>query len=243
MKTLPRTTIILCALFLFVPPAFAQGRRTSLLSKSEYFHIYGQQDVDVPTLLTKLNFNYLLQLESLNGPQDPESRDVLAKTMDALYAEVSDILNINVYSFHGNIKFLRDRKEVEGAYYRIYRADFKEPSFYYHDRNTIYISYADLTLEMMGHKIAEAILAHYFVVPPTEKIQEVLSGYVEYSLREASGTLPEDEYENDIIEPSEPEPETPPQRTNGKMSWIIAGLTVMLVLGVSLWKTKKDLKL
>jgi len=232
------TSLILCALFLFVPPAFAQGRRTSLLSKSEYFHVYAQQDVDLYTLLTKLNFNYLLQLESLAGPAEADLRDVLAKTADALYAEVSDILNINVYSFHGNIKFLRDRKEVEGEYYRIYRVDFKEPSFYYHDRNTIYISYADLTLEMLGHQIAQAILAHYFVVPPTEKIQEVLSGYVEYSLREAVGTLP-DEYEDDISERPDPVPDVPQKRTNGKRFWIIGALTGMLVLCVIVWKMKK----
>jgi hypothetical protein len=36
---------------------------------------------------------------------------------------------------------------------------------------------------VLGHEIAHAIMSHYFVVLPSEKIQEVLAGFVEYQLR------------------------------------------------------------
>jgi hypothetical protein len=54
----------------------------------------------------------------------------------------------------------------------------------------VYISYPEMTIGMLGHKIAHAIISHYFVVPPPAKIQEVLAGYVEYSIRKSAGTLP-----------------------------------------------------
>jgi len=64
--------------------------------------------------------------------------------------------------------------------------DFRERSFYVFDSNTIFISYQDLTLGMLGHEIAHAVISGYFVVPPPDKVQEVLAGYVEYSLRKAA---------------------------------------------------------
>jgi hypothetical protein len=235
MKKLIRVSLIVGLLFFNASLAFAQGRRTPLLTRSEYFVVYGQDEVDLYTLLTKLDFNYLLQLESLEVPADPNLQDVLAKTMDALYAQVSDILNINVYSFHGTVKFLRDRRQVEGEYYRIYRTDFKEPAFYHHDRDTIYISYADLTLGMLGRAIAEAILSHYFVVPPTEKVREVLSGYVEYSLREASGTGP-GKTGGERLRPPLPAPDASTRSSRRKFLWLLPGLAGMLVLGFFCWK-------
>jgi len=238
MKTLIRVSLIVGVLCLFASPVFAQGRRLPLLTRSEYFTIYAQDDVDLYTLLTKLDFNYLLQLESLELPPDPDLRDVLAKTMDALYAEVSDILNINVYSFHGNVKFLRDRRQVEREYYRIYRADFKEPAFYHHDQDTIYVSYADLTLGMLGRAIAEAILSHYFAVPPTEKVKEVLSGYVEYSLREASGNGPVTQ-EEQALRPPLPVTDSSARVSRRKFLWLLPGLAGMLVLGFFCWKIRK----
>ena len=36
--------------------------------------------------------------------------------------------------------------------------------------------------DAIAHEIAHAIINHYFVVPPSVKMQEILSGYVEYSL-------------------------------------------------------------
>ena len=60
---------------------------------------------------------------------------------------------------------------------------YENEKFYFHDDKTIYISTEDLTLGMLGHEMAHAIISHYFVVPPPTKVQEVLSGYVDYSFQ------------------------------------------------------------
>jgi hypothetical protein len=59
-------------------------------------------------------------------------------------------------------------------------------SFYVYDLNTIYVSAGSFKREVLGHEIAHAVISHYFVVQPPMKAQEVLAGYVEYQLREAT---------------------------------------------------------
>jgi hypothetical protein len=55
--------------------------------------------------------------------------------------------------------------------------------------NTIYLSFNEMTLGIISHEMAHAIISNYFVTPPSPKIQEILSGYVEYSIRKKAGDL------------------------------------------------------
>jgi len=186
----------LFSLFVFIllvsgPGAsFCQEEGLSSIVESKYFSVYSHRNIDVSSLLAKLDFNYFIHLDSLAGTNHKDLRKVLAKTLDALYLEVSDILDIHIYSYHGNIKIVPDKDYLNSIFRKYHGRDFPERSFYMHENNTVYISYADLSLGMLGHEISHAIISHFFVVPPPVKIQEVLSGYVEYSLRKSTGTLP-----------------------------------------------------
>ena len=184
---------ILLAIIIFLLPfdfLFAQGRTPPLIVKGKYFSIYGDKNVDIEFLLKKINFNYLLHLETFSDEEDDDIKSALARTMDALYLEVSDIMGINIYSYHGNIELLADKQKVNEVFREYFDTDFPERSLYLHNKNTIYISLPDITLGMLGHEIAHAIMSHYFIVPPPAKVQEVLAGYVEYNLRKSTGTLP-----------------------------------------------------
>lgn len=175
--------IFSCASF-----SFAQEEGT-LIVAGKYFSLYASRSVNLSSVLTKINFNYLLHADSFESHSD-DSSTMLASTLDALYNEVSDILDIHVYSFHGSIRIVSDKGSLSELFKQSFGVDFREPSVYVHEKNTIYISLADLTLGMLGHEIAHAIISHFFVVPPPVKIQEVLSGYVEYNLRKTRGSLP-----------------------------------------------------
>lgn len=184
-------------IFLFILAAvlacgfsFAQEDNFSLIVESRYFSVYSYRGLDVYSLLDKLNFDYLVHLNSLSRQDPADAIHILAKTLDALYLEVSDILDIHVYSFHGNITIVPDRDSVDSIFKRYAGRKLGERSFYLHDNSTIYISFEDLTLGMLGHEMSHAIISHFFIVPPPAKTQEVLCGYVEYSLRKATGTLP-----------------------------------------------------
>lgn len=170
--------------------SFAEEDDLSLIAKSQYFSLYGQKELDAYSLLTKLHFDYFLQPEVALKKDSQDSGQILASVLDALYLEVSDLLDIHIYSFHGKIRILPDQDSVGRVFKKIFGVDFDERSFYIYDNNTIYISLSDLNIGMLGHEIAHAIISSYFVVPPPAKVQEVLSGYVEYSLRKSTNTLP-----------------------------------------------------
>ena len=174
---------------LFVSPSFSQEENLSLIAEGKYFSIYSCKNLDINELLSKLNFDYFLHFDSLSKNPDAP-KNILTQTLDSLYLEVSDILDIHIYSYHGNIKILPDKNGVNSAFKKYFGRDFPQRSFYFHQKNTIYISFPDLTLGMLGHEISHAIISHYFVVFPPAKMQEILCGYVEYSLRKSTGALP-----------------------------------------------------
>ena len=161
-----------------------------VITESQYFTVYGFPGMDINELLTKLNFNYFLQLDTLLDGNSQGSRNILARTVDALYEEASDILGIHVYSFHGNLKFYPNHDALNDVFKSFFGEDFPENSFYLHEKTTLYVSLPDVTLGMLGHEIGHAIISHYFVIPPPAKVQEILCGYVEYNLRKSTGTLP-----------------------------------------------------
>ncbi|MCM8784364.1 MAG: hypothetical protein NC818_06310 [Candidatus Omnitrophica bacterium] len=164
--------------------AYAEEKRI----EGNYFNIYYYYGLNPLEIAQRLDFssphlqigtNYLK-----NGSNNPEA--ILAKTLDALFLEVSDILDIHLYSFKGSLRILRDFKTLDSEFYKLYRMNLKAPSFYIYETNTIYISLDNLRVGILGHEIAHAIMNNYFVVPPPMKLQEVLSGYVEYTLQKKS---------------------------------------------------------
>ncbi len=159
------------------------------IASGTYFDAFGDARADAYALLAKIDSSYLLYASGGAGATDAVS-DILAKTLDGLYQEVSDILDIHMYSFKGSVVAFADQPALERFLKQQYGIDFPERSLYHFEKNTIYISLADATVGMLGHEIAHAVISNYFVVPPPEKVQEVLCGYVEYSLRKTRSSLP-----------------------------------------------------
>ena len=168
---------------------FAQGETVS----SKYFTLTIHPGVNKPELLKKLRADYFLQM----GPAFSADRSnaagldsLLGRTLDAIYLNISDVLDIHMYSFSVDLEIFPDKSALEDELqtYLGKRADM--PSFYFYDKNKIFISYNDMTLGMLSHEIAHSIISHYFVVQPSVKVQEVLAGYVEYSVRKSVKELP-----------------------------------------------------
>ncbi|MFP4472383.1 MAG: hypothetical protein ACLFPX_00740 [Candidatus Omnitrophota bacterium] len=168
----------------------AQEKQYPLLVESEYFTIYAYPGMDGADLLERINFNIFLQFDKALEDSGDAVPDVLGKTMDAIFLEVGDVLGIALYSFHGNIKIFSDQESLNAEYRALFHDDFFERAFYLHEKNTLYLSHADISMGIMVHEIAHVLMSHYFVVPPSQKLQEILSGYVEYHFRKRTGTLP-----------------------------------------------------
>jgi len=110
----------------------------------------------------------------------------LADMLNALFTRVCDILDMQLYSFKGNIKVCRDNLQLAGIFANLFNSDLKNKrSFYVYELNTIYISPEGFKREILGHEIGHAVISHYFVVLPSVKVQEVLASYVEYQLRKS----------------------------------------------------------
>lgn len=160
----------------------------SRIAAGTHFTIYGDAPADAYALLSRMDPNYHAFAGA--GQSGDSVGDMLGKAVDGLYREVSDILDIHIYSFKGAIKVFSDQPALARFFRQEHGMEFKERSLYHFEKDVIYISLADVTVGMLGHEMAHAIISHYFVVPPPAKIQEVLCGYVEYSLRKSRGSLP-----------------------------------------------------
>ena len=166
---------------------FSQEENLSLCAQGKYFSIYGYKGLDINSLLEKVDYPYFSHIDSILGEDGFQEKSCLAKAIDGLYLEVSDILDIHIYSFHGKIMIVPDKNYINAIFKSYFEGNFPERSFYLPEKNTVYISFSDLTVGMLGHEIAHAIISRYFVVSPPAKVQEVLAGYVEYKLQKKTG--------------------------------------------------------
>lgn len=179
-----KTSISLLIFLALCNITFAQNLSQRI--DSHYFTIYYSSALDPLDLAYKINIGSPIivykskNIEIVTG-SDPD--EIFADQIDILFNEVSDILDMHLYSYHGDIKIYPTKEELQSALRDILGRDIDAESFYHHDQNTIYISARSFNPYVLGHEIAHAIICHYFVVLPPVKVQEVLAGFVEYNLR------------------------------------------------------------
>lgn len=150
--------------------------------ESRYFSVYYAPQLDPLSLLEQLNISAGERV--LSGESSQDQGFGLAEALDTLFTRVCGILDMQLYSYKGNIKICLDQPQLAGIYRRLFDKDLGGArSFYVYSLNTIYVSAASFRPGIVGHEIGHAIMSHYFVVQPSVKVQEILAGYVEYQLR------------------------------------------------------------
>lgn len=162
----------------FGPAREAQGKN---------FTIYYAPELEAFSLLQELRISasdQVLAGGSLGRGDSPGAE--LAEMVDILYKRVCSILDMQLYSYKGNIKICSDKAQLGRIYSTLFGRELGQKSFYVYDLNTIYISAESFTREILGHEMAHAIICHYFVVAPSVKVQEILASYVEYQLRKVN---------------------------------------------------------
>lgn len=152
--------------------------------ESEHFTLYYAQPLQLSDFDYKLNVSAsdkILAGKTIK-PRAPDGE--FPDMLDTLFLEICNILDMQLYSYHGDIKVCHSQNQLKDIYKILFRKDLgNRLSFYVYDTNTIYISAGSFKREVLGHEIAHAIISHYFIVLPSVKIQEVLSSYVEFQLR------------------------------------------------------------
>ena len=151
--------------------------------ETTHFTVIYSPQLEISDLQQKLNFGNKDLLLSISPPNKQPN---LGTILDALFNRVCNILDMNLFSYHGTIKICDRQTKLNTIYQHIFDKDLGGMrSFYIYSLNTIYLSADNFSCEIVGHEIAHAVISHYFVVTPSTKIQEVLAGYAEYQLRKA----------------------------------------------------------
>ena len=179
--------LICVALILSAANAFAVDDGLSFDKKIEgkYVIVYYSSGLDAKHLAEQLNIR---PSDKISAGQPLECKDTcedeLAQMLDTLFIQVSDILDMHLYSLKTNIKICKTAAELKDFYSRPYNSNLgNRPSFYIYDTNSIYVSEEAFKPAIIGHEMSHAVISHYFPLPAPARAQEVLSMYVEYNLR------------------------------------------------------------
>ena len=180
-------------LFLFMGSSIAWAGQDGFVLgkqiKSRYFTIHLKSGVDTDRLTMKIALPSSIKAiirSSTVGFKD----DNLEDQLDLLYLAVYEILEIHLKQFQSSVKVCDDSDCLSNVAKKLFGQEIKSGGFYVVALDTLYVDSDNVTLNILGHELAHAILTKYFVVPPSERIQEVLAGYVEYAFRKYTRTLP-----------------------------------------------------
>ncbi len=158
--------------------------------ETKYFIVSLCEGCSLSDFAEKINATGLFRIDALSD-KSADIHSVIKDGIDSLFLEVCDVLDVALKSYRGNLVVYPSIVEVSEAAYgnsQIIQAGL--PSVYVPSHNTIYISFKDITVGMLAHEMAHAAISSYFVVAPPTKVQEILAGYVEYSVRKKMGSLP-----------------------------------------------------
>ncbi len=174
-------------LILTASRAFAADDGLGFQKKIEgkYVSVYGASEFDAASLAQQLNIRPSTEiLAGRRGKSQDSDADMLARMLDALFLQVSNILDMHIYSMKMDIKICATVADLEAAYNRLFGTSLGgRRSFYVYDLNSIYVSAEAFQAGIIGHEMSHAIIGRYFGIPAPVKFQEVLSMYVEYNLK------------------------------------------------------------
>lgn len=188
-KQIKKTILILSILFTLatgVSYSYEDGFGPAKKVEGGHFTIYYAPELETSFLMQQLNLGVsdrFLTGETVKAANSPIE---LTDMVDTLFARVCDVLDMQLYSYKGDIKVCKNFDHLKAIYKTLFDRELTRQSFYVNDLNTIYISEEFFKPEILGHEIAHAVISHYFVVLPSVKIQEVLATYVEYQLRKTT---------------------------------------------------------
>ncbi len=155
--------------------------------ESKFFKVSYKPDVSLEGLVTQLNVSKSDEILANLSVDNSSTSKQLATMLDVLFNRASDVLDMHIYSFKGEIKVFATRQELTDFYNNLFHTALPCTgyAFYLADYNSIYVSAEYFRREVIGHEIGHAVMSNYFVVQPSVKIQEVLAGYVEYQLKKS----------------------------------------------------------
>jgi hypothetical protein len=114
-------------------------------------------------------------VEIING----EKAEILALNPDKLAIDIEEELDIKTSDFSVKIYIANTQEELDN----MFAVKIGIPlAFYSFRNNTIYIVKNSVNKQVLAHELTHAILCHYFIIPPSIPIQEIVAWFVTYKL-------------------------------------------------------------
>lgn len=143
--------------------------------------------IDYTDEVTLQEFNKNLDLEKLSYLLREKKtaltvdQEVINK-IEVVVERVQAVLEMYPKPFHFQLKILESAEAVQKLHLDKYGREVNYIAFYSPGDNTIYISAKDVSLAVLTHETAHAVLSHYFNVAPSAKIHEVLAQFAEENI-------------------------------------------------------------
>ncbi|MBN1103031.1 MAG: hypothetical protein JXL84_06425 [Deltaproteobacteria bacterium] len=113
------------------------------------------------------------------GGTKPSPSAKAGRCVDHLFQRVQVILEMPKPELKVHLRLYRNQDELSDAFSAITGRPTEIPAFYWTQTNTIYLNLARITPGILAHEMGHAVIAHYFIVSPPEKIAELLCQYVD----------------------------------------------------------------
>lgn len=157
--------------------AFAQAGTYSSRFASIHYQDPGQLDL----LARKIHPNPLtVSLNQIFMGSHRSIDEVKAgRYVDQLFQRVQAVLDMPKHDMKIQIRLYRDQGDLSGVFEGITSRHTQVPAFYWKETNAIYLNLEKISAGILAHEMAHAVIAHYFIISPPEKISELLCQYVE----------------------------------------------------------------
>lgn len=158
---------------------------------SRYFNIFVEDGVNSSKVALALQVPPSLKA-IVDRPVSSSNSMKLAEQLDLIYLVVATTIDMKSDNFSCDIRVYRNSERLKQIARDKYAARIPDniPGFYVDQDNAIYLDAENADLNVLGHELAHAIQHNYFLVPPPEVVQEMISGYVEYQLRKYTTNMP-----------------------------------------------------
>jgi len=187
------TFFVFLILSFFSPTTYAMAAKDGFVAvrtiESRYFTILVEDGVNIQKLAMILSVPPSIRT-IVRDPIPYATSYELKDQLDIFFLAVSEIMDVRLKDFKCKIKICKDASSLSAVAGSLFGIDLTPGGFYVVAVDTLYIDAENVNLNILGHELSHAIQCYYFTVPPPERLQEVLAGFVEYQLRKSTGSLP-----------------------------------------------------
>ena len=156
--------------------------------KSKYCTILCHPDVDLKRVSNRIRIRFydvVLDKKNYSSNDDGLERQ-LAEKFDLIFVKAEKILDMYPRKIRVEVRIYKHQSQLDDEYERTFGQPNRKRviSYYVHKYTTIYTTERVIREGVLAHEMGHAIIDHYFLVLPPEKVKELLAQYVELHLED-----------------------------------------------------------